>query len=422
MNKPMEKGLVPELRFPEFQGQSEWETNPLSTFLKSLDAGVSVNSGDRPAKPNEVGILKTSAVTDGIFDSAENKVVFDDKEINRLKEPVRENTIIISRMNTPVLVGANAYINSNFKNLYLPDRLWAAKPKPNTEMRFIASILCSDKGRKALSELAKGTSGSMKNITKADVLDLQILAPSLREQQKIADCISSLDELMNAHTQKLDALKAHKTGLMQQLFPAEGETVPKLRFPEFINMEQWETKYLLHTCNLQAGKFVKASEIKERWENSSFPCYGGNGLRGFTKTFTHEGEYSLIGRQGALCGNITFVCKKFHATEHAVVVTPKDNVNKYWLYYELVRLDLNRFATGQAQPGLSVDNLLKVKTIVPKEAEQQKIADCLSSLDELITAQNQKIDVLKTHKKGLMQQLFPSVDGVHMDKKSEVGA
>jgi type I restriction enzyme S subunit len=215
----------PRLRFAEFQNSLEWKEMPLSEFVKSLDAGVSVNSGDRPAWNGEAGVLKTSSVANGVFDPRENKVVLDEGELLRLREPVCKDTIIISRMNTPALVGANAYVEADFENIFLPDRLWAAKPKPDTSMRFLAITLGSDKGRAALTELATGTSDSMKNITKSDVLALQISAPTLPEQQKLAACVVPLDELIAAQTEKLDVLRAHKKGLMQQLFPSSEEAL-----------------------------------------------------------------------------------------------------------------------------------------------------------------------------------------------------
>ncbi|MCK5509506.1 MAG: restriction endonuclease subunit S [Desulfobacterales bacterium] len=185
--------------------------------------------------------------------------------------------------------------------------------------------------------------------------------------------------------------------------------VPKQRFPEFWNAGAWEEKELKLVCQMQAGKFISASKIYEKREEDLYPCYGGNGLRGFTRTYTHMGKYSLIGRQGALCGNITLVEGMFHATEHAVVATPIGDTDTEWLYYELLNLNLNQYATGQAQPGLSVKSLERITVKVPiEEKEQQKIADCLSSIDKLITAQSQKLDTLNAHKKGLMQQLFPA--------------
>ena len=188
----------------------------------------------------------------------------------------------------------------------------------------------------------------------------------------------------------------------------EKKLIPVLRFPEFVNKGEWVEKQHGEICKMQAGKFVSASDIKENYIGGLFPCYGGNGLRGYTKSFTHKGKYSLIGRQGALCGNVILADGTFHATEHAIVVTPEKKVDTVWLFYMLGYLNLNQYATGQAQPGLSVTNLEKVELTIPNSnEEQQKIASCLSSLDEVITAEIQKLDLLKHHKKGLLQNLFP---------------
>ena len=199
--------------------------------------------------------------------------------------------------------------------------------------------------------------------------------------------------------------KTKTTATKEEATPA---LVPKLRFPEFRRAEGWKPSVLAAACDMQAGKFVSASNISGRNQAGMFPCYGGNGLRGYTTTHTHDGTYPLIGRQGALCGNVRLASGQFHATEHAVVATPKKAIDVVWLCYSLDLLNLNRFATGQAQPGLSVDVLEKVALAIPPlEPEQQKIAECLSSVDELMAAQARKVDALKTHKKGLMQQLFP---------------
>jgi type I restriction enzyme S subunit len=221
---PREGETQPRLRFPEFQNAGEWVESPLSEFILSLDAGVSVNSGDsRPADKTELGVLKTSAITKGQFDPEENKVVLAKDELSRLSEPVTGGTIIMCRKNTPALVGSNAYVESSHENLFLPDLLWAAKPREGVSMRFLAFILGSDKGRAALSKLATGSSASMSNITKPEVLAFSVMAPSPAEQQRIATCLSSLDALITAETQKHEALKTHKKGLMQQLFPAPTE-------------------------------------------------------------------------------------------------------------------------------------------------------------------------------------------------------
>ena len=218
---PREGETQPRFRFPEFQNAREWQEKPLSEFILTLDAGVSVNSGDdRPAIKAELGVLKTSAITKGQFDPEENKVVLAESELSRLREPVTGGTIIICRKNTPALVGANAYVESTHENLFLPDLLWAAKPREGVSMRFLSCILGSNIGRAALSKLAKGSSASMSNITKPEVLAFSVMAPSPAEQQRIASCLSILDALIAAETQKLEALKTHKKGLMQRLFPS----------------------------------------------------------------------------------------------------------------------------------------------------------------------------------------------------------
>jgi type I restriction enzyme, S subunit len=184
--------------------------------------------------------------------------------------------------------------------------------------------------------------------------------------------------------------------------------VPKLRFPEFDAAPEWEEHSLGEVCEMKAGDFVRASEIFDVQKDGFFPCYGGNGLRGFVKTYTHRGLHVLIGRQGALCGNVNLFDGCFHATEHALVATPSSGIDTHWLYYALDILKLNRFATGQAQPGLSVTILNALPVTVPAyRDEQKKIADCLGSLDDLIAAEGRKLEALRKHKQGLMQQLFP---------------
>ena len=220
---PREGETVPSLRFPEFREAGEWEVRALLYYIASLDAGVSVNSGDRSACDDEIGVLKTSCVSDGNFDATENKVIQLPEEIARVKEPVCANTIIISRMNTIALVGANAFVENDIPNLFLPDRLWAAKSTGRGNMRFLAYVLGSERGRAALSGLGSGSSGTMKNIGKSEVLALQVTAPTIAEQERIAGCLSSLDDLITAQSEKIAALKTHKKSLMQQLFPVLDE-------------------------------------------------------------------------------------------------------------------------------------------------------------------------------------------------------
>lgn len=181
--------------------------------------------------------------------------------------------------------------------------------------------------------------------------------------------------------------------------------VPNLRFPGFERI--WIQRNLGEISSMQAGKFISASEIRQSSQTGLFPCYGGNGLRGYVKSFNQAGEYPLIGRQGALCGNVMLAKGKFHATEHAVVVKSNEDVDTSWLYYLLIRLNLNQYATGAAQPGLSVQNLEQVEFRMPEsEKEQKKISSFLAMIDERIQTQNKIIEQLETLIQELRIQIF----------------
>lgn len=256
-----------------------------------------------------------------------------------------------------------------------------------------------------------GDGGVRIRIYYKDLAPLSLPLPTIKEQRKIADCLSSLDELITAETQKLNDLKSYKQGLIQQLFPRGDEAVPRLRFPDFRDTEDWVFKELGDICDMQAGNFISASEISDAQKDGYYPCYGGNGLRGYAKTFNRSGPHPLIGRQGALCGNVRFAEGDFYATEHAIVTRPRPGISVNWLFHNLRVLDLNRFSTGQAQPGLSVESLKKVTCFVPPTlSEQQEIADHFSSLEHMIAIQTQVVASLSIHKQGLLQQLFPSVE------------
>ncbi|WP_320545958.1 restriction endonuclease subunit S [Aeromonas veronii] len=246
---------------------------------------------------------------------------------------------------------------------------------------------------------------TVESIDTTSLLGFPIKLPPLTEQKKIAKILSTWDKAITTTEQLLANSQQQKKALMQQLLTGKKRL---LDIKTGVIFERdFKTLSLRDVCSMQAGKFINASDILNGHQDGTYPCFGGNGLRGYTKTFTHDGEFSLIGRQGALCGNITFATGCFHATEHAVVVTPRSNINTKWLYYALVDLNLNQYATGVAQPGLSVKNIEQVSIKVPESInEQQKIAAVLSAADQEITTLKQKLDALKQEKKALMQQLL----------------
>lgn len=214
--------------------------------------------------------------------------------------------------------------------------------------------------------------------------DIKIPLPPKDIQQKIINEIENLELFEKDSREKIEDLKNE--------------------IKNQINQSLGKEKTLSKICDMKAGKFVSASDIEDIKTLENYPCYGGNGLRGYTKTFTHEGTFSLIGRQGALCGNVHRVAGQFHATEHALVVTPFENIDTNWLYHKLKEMNLNQYATGVAQPGLSVKNLNDIYVLVPSFQEQQQIVKQIEDIENKIQNIEKELESIPTKKEEILKK------------------
>jgi type I restriction enzyme S subunit len=251
--------------------------------------------------------------------------------------------------------------------------------------------------------------------------------PPIPEQQKIAECLSSVDELMAAQARKLVALKTHKKGLMQQLFPREGETQPRLRFPEFRNAGEWEEQSI--------GDFGKV--VTGSTPSTSQPLFYGGGIpfvspadisdmrfveqtkttltaEGFAETRHIRAGSVLFVSIGSTIGKVAQNVYDCATNQQINAVIPSAKHSGGFVYFALSLASerIAKLAGRQAVPIINKSLFSSVRILVPKLPEQQHIASCLGSLDALITAETQKLEAIKTHKKALMQQLFPSVEEV----------
>ena len=248
-------------------------------------------------------------------------------------------------------------------------------------------------------------------LTLGNLQEIHVPMPSvIGEQQKIADLISSINELITAQMQKIESFKAHKKGILQQLFPTGGESLPELRFPEYA-VAGWEVKPLGKICNILNNR-RKPITSSERTKGP-YPYYGASGIVDYVNDFIFDERLLLIGEDGAKWGayekTAFIVDGKYWVNNHAHVLKPYD-ANDIFLENYLTMIDLGPYITGNAPPKLTLGNLQEIHVPMPSViGEQQKIADLLSSTNELITAQMQKIESLKAHKKGLIQKLFPAV-------------
>ena len=174
----------------------------------------------------------------------------------------------------------------------------------------------------------KGAKNDMK-VSAENALKGPVCFPSRIEQESISAFFSVLDNLITLHQRKYDKLQVLKKAMLEKMFPKNGSSVPEIRFKGFT--DAWEQRKLGALCvEFKSGDFISASDIAE---NEAYPVYGGNGLRGFTNHYNHDGEYALIGRQGALCGNVNYAVGKSYFTEHAVAVRANKTNQTRFLYY-----------------------------------------------------------------------------------------
>lgn len=250
-----------------------------------------------------------------------------------------------------------------------------------------------------------------------ELRSMLLAVPSLEEQQRIADYLdkkcTEIDGLIELQEQMIAQLTDYKQSVITEAVTKGLNNKNKL-VPSGIDWieeipEGWMVCRIKDLVNLQSGTNLTTMEISD---NGTYPVYGGNGLRGYYEEYSNDGEYILIGRQGALCGNINYASGKFWATEHAVVCYPKREFAKKWLGELLRTMNLGQYSLSAAQPGLSVERIKNLKMPLPSLFEQQIIASYLDSkcseIDNLIAVKQQKIEMLKEYKKSL---IFECVTG-----------
>ena len=233
--------------------------------------------------------------------------------------------------------------------------------------------------KKQLSMAAEGT--GQKVLAHSKFKNMVVDVPLEAEQSAIGAFFENLDTLITLHQRKYEKLVNIKKSMLDKMFPKNGASVPEIRFKGFT--DPWEQRKLGElSSEFKSGDFISASEIAE---TGKYPVFGGNGLRGFTDRYNHDGEYALIGRQGALCGNVNYSVGKSYFTEHAIAVKAGKTNETRFLYYLFSTMNLGQYSGQSAQPGLAVGNLIELENVVPNKAEQSKISSVLTALDTLIT-------------------------------------
>lgn len=413
MNNETNK-LIPELRFPEFANQVGWNEDSVNNLF-DLQDGYPFSSFD--FTDNESNSRQVVRITDiNNQNKSLEKVFIAEGKVENFefqKYKVEKGNLLLSLtgvagFNFFIWKDGDAFLNQRTMKI-------SAKDEPNQALIILLEPLIYEKIN------LMGT-GQNNNLSKEALKEIKLAIPKPKEQQKIASCLSSLDELITAHTNKLETLKTYKKGLMQNLFPQEGEKVPKLRFKEFEKDGEWIEKRLDEICDINPSIKQLPSEFiyidlesvdngiltpKSKITLDLAPSRAQRLLKKEDVIYQMVRPYQMNNYFFEIDSDIEYVASTGYAQLRAFVSSK--------FLFQLIHTQnfvdkVLTKCTGSNYPAINSSDLKSIKSQIPTEKEQQKIAETLSSLDNLIKEQSNKIEQLKSHKKGLMQGLFPKVN------------
>ncbi len=401
--------LVPKLRFAEFHNKEGWNADSLGEVADFVN--------------EKIPLVRVSVES---YVSTENILPYYGGVARASKLPTT-GSVTRYRPNDTLVSNIRPYL----KKVWVADKEGGAsndviviRAKRRLLPQFLSFLLKNDAFIDYVMTDAKGV-----KMPRGDVSSMKAYPtpyPSKPEQQKIAECLGSVDEVIAAQARTVDALKTRKKGLMQQLFPREGEAQPRLRFPEFQNAGEWEEKRLEDLAKRGSG----------HTPSKSYPEYYNGGIKWVSladskrldcglisdtaikiseqgiensSAVLHPAGTVLISRDAGI-GKSAVMSLPMAVSQHFIAWTCKPRLLSNWFLYHLLQNSkplFERAATGSTIKTIGLQFFIDLIFRVPLLSEQQRIADCLNSLDDLITAEAHKFEALKTHKKGLMQQLFP---------------
>lgn len=426
MTSSKANSVLPELRFPEFRSAGDWHFQPLSDIAEPISERVGTTKSVPMSVTTGVGLVSQ--------EEKFGRTIAGDSFKNYIR--LQTNDFAYNKSATKEFPQGYIARYAGTKNAAVPKSVFACF-RPDTGAvvpDYLGHLLHGNHHGRWLHKYitvgarAHGALRVSDDALMSMPVPLPPVAVSRPEQQKIADCLNSLDELMAAEDRRLEVLRKHKQGLMQQLFPQPGKTLPRLRFPDFRNAQEWKEEKLDDLARPGTGH-TPSKAIAEyysggiKWVSLADSKRLDNGLISETEIeISEEGinnssavihpAGSVILSRDAGVGKSAIIGRSMAVSQHFIVWTCEPTVLSNWfLYYKLQLLKplFERIATGSTIKTIGLPFFNAMRVTVPRRAEQQCIADCLSALDARIAAQVQRLGAIKTHKTGLLQQLFPSL-------------
>lgn len=391
-------GLVPKLRFPEFSGA--WHQTELTPHLKEHNERVPSTTSIPIYSSTRSGLKPQNEYFDGanLANDGEYRIV--PKGYFTFRHMSDDGTFKFNVNNTSRAIA----VSKEYP-------VFTAVGLSNDFLLYILNN-SADFARFALMQKKGGTRTRLYLST---LRTWKPSLPSIGEQQKIADCLSSVDALIAAEADKLEALKDHKKGLMQQLFPAPGETTPRLRFPEFQDAGEWEEKEVGDVFTVTRGNVLAMTLVNDvPTDRKPYPVYSSQtkraGLAGYYSDFLYEDAITWT-TDGANAGDVNYRAGKFYCTNVCGVLISREGYANPCVA-AIINSVSKSHVSYVGNPKLMNGVMAKIVVPLPSVEEQAKIAFLLTSVDTLIAEQDDKVATLKAHKNGLMQHLFPSQDKI----------
>lgn len=383
--------LVPKLRFPEFRSAPAWRLEPLSQLATRMK---------QKNRDEQITRVLTNSAEFGVMDQRD----FFDKDIATQGKLESYFVVELGSYVYNPRISATAPVGPISKNKIgtgVMSPLYTVFSFKNDSNDFYEHYFKTTGWHGYMRQASStGARHDRMAISGEDFMAMPLPVSTPEEQQKIADCLGSLDELIAAQARKVEALKTHKKGLMQQLFPREGETQPCLRFPEYTG--EWNNSTLGDLCfNVSSGRDARDSD-------GGFDLYGSTGVIGKTAKASYDTPHILVARVGANAGYLTKASGQFGVTDNTLVISLKPAASIDYIFHYLGSININKLIFGSGQPLITGSVLKAQRVLLPSAAEQNKIANCLSSINALIKVESNKLNTLNAHKEGLVQTIFPS--------------
>ncbi|MBU2864290.1 restriction endonuclease subunit S [Reinekea forsetii] len=382
----------------------EWKNGRVGELIASLESGISVNGEDGTPFNDDYAVLKVSAVTYGKFNPQASKKITG-SELQRAKCNPKKGQIIISRSNTPDLVGASCYVSEDYPNRFLPDKLWQTVPHPEkkVEHKWLAYFLASPWARFRLSKLATGTSNSMKNITKSELLTLPVAIPPFLEQKKIASFLECWDNAIEK-TEALIAAKEKQFEWLRSHLISSSQANQTLKFGDFLTESRIPDTTQDPERRLTVRLHLKGVSVRD---------YRGTESTDATKYFHRKSGQLIYGKQNVFRGSIGIVPPNldgYSSSQDIPAFDIADNVNSKWLYWYLSRPSfyswLENFSAGSGSKRLHPKELFKISVDLPSLEDQKRISDSLNLADKEISLLKKTLEKYRSQKRGLMQKLL----------------